>query len=77
VAQGVLKWQNLPTQLQLLADCPPVQHHPSISDLSHQVYMIDPLQGKIFGAIQTKYSDNAIIVAEITKQDGRIQHHRR
>jgi hypothetical protein len=39
--QVVLKPQNLPRQFCLLADSPPIQGHPSITDLLDQTYKTD------------------------------------
>ena len=49
--QVVLKPQDLPNQLHLLAESPPTQGRPSISDLKTQAYRNDPLPGKILEAI--------------------------
>jgi hypothetical protein len=70
----VLKLHNLPKELHLLADSPPAQGHPSISDLMTEAYETDPLPGKILEAIRTIGSLKHIMVAECTEQDGRIQY---
>jgi len=72
--QVVLKPQNLPKELRLLADSPPTQGHPSISDLMSDAYKTDPLPGKILEAIRTNGSLKDITVAECAEQDGKIQY---
>jgi len=74
IEQVVLKLQNLPRELCLLADSPPAQGGPSIADLMTDAYEPDPLSGKILEAIRTNGSLKEIMVAECTEQDGRIQY---
>jgi len=54
--QVVLKPQNLRKQLHLLADSPPAQGRPSISDLMTQASVTHPLPGKILEAVCTNGS---------------------
>ena len=72
--QVVLKPQNLPKELCLLADSLPAQGCRSISDLMSDVYKTDPLPGKILEAIRTNGSLKDITVAVCTKQDREIQY---
>jgi len=51
IEQVVLKPQNLPEQVCLLADSPPAQGRSSISDLRAKAYGTDPLPGRILEAI--------------------------
>jgi len=69
--QVVLKPQNLPKELLLLADSPPAQGHPSIPDLMTEAYATDPVQGKILEAIRTNGSLKDITTEECTEQDGK------
>jgi len=62
--QMVLKPQNLPEQLRLLADCPPIQGRPSISGLMIKAYVTDPLPGKIQEPMQTTSGSQGITIAE-------------
>ena len=72
--QVVLKLQNLPKELHLLADTPLAQGRPSISDLMTEAYETDPLPGKILEGIHTNGSVKDITIAECTEQDGRIEY---
>jgi len=72
--QVVLKPQNLPEQLRLLADSPPVQGRPSISDLMTEAYQTDPLPGKILEAIRTNSGLQEITVAECTEKEGWLRY---
>ena len=72
--QVVLKRQNLPEQLHLLADSSPAQGRPSISDLLVEAYETDPLPGRLFEAIWTNGSLKEITIAECTKEDGKLQY---
>ena len=62
--QMVLKPQNLPEQLRLLADFPPIQGRPSISDLMIKPYETDPLPGTILEPIRTTSGSQGITIAE-------------
>jgi len=70
--QVVLKLQNLLRELGLLADSPPAQGRPSISDLMTNAYETDPVPGKILEAIHTNGSMKDITIAECTEHDGII-----
>jgi len=72
--QVVLKLQNLPGELRLLADSPPGQGRPSIPDLMTEAYETDPLPGKIVKAVRMNGSLKDITIAEFTEQDWRIQY---
>jgi hypothetical protein len=65
--QVVLKPQNLPKELRLLADSPYAQDSPSISDLMTKAYESDPLPAKIMEAIRVNGSLKEITVAECTE----------
>jgi hypothetical protein len=67
MGQVVLKLQNIPKELLLLADSPPAQGRPSISDLMSDAYKTDPLPGKILEAIHTNRSLKEITVADCTE----------
>jgi len=54
IAQRILKPQNLPEQLRVLADSPPAEGHPSIPDIMAEAYVTHFLPGKILEAIRTK-----------------------
>jgi len=71
--QVVLKPQDLPNQLHLLAESPPTQGRPSISDLKTQAYRNDPLPGKILEAIWTKSGLQEIAIAECIEKEGWIR----
>jgi len=66
--------QNLLRELRLLADSPPAQGRPSIPDLMTEAYETDPVPGKMPEAICPNGSVKDNMVAECTKQDGRIQY---
>jgi len=51
MAQVVLKPQNLPEQLRLVADGPPTQGCPSISDHLTKAYIFNSVQWKVMEAI--------------------------
>ena len=70
----VLKPQNLPKQLRLLADSPPAQGCPSITDLMTEAYKTDPLPGKILEAIRTKNGLQQITIADCIADGGRIRY---
>jgi len=72
--QVVLKPQNLPEQLRLLADGPPAQGHPSIIDIFTHAYESDPLPEEILNAIRANDSIKDITVVECMEQDGSIQY---
>jgi len=72
--QMVLKLQNLPEQLRLLADSPPAQGHPSISNLMTEAYETYPLPGKVLEAIRTKSGLQEVTTAECIKNGGRIRY---
>jgi len=72
--QVVLKPQNLPKELCLLADCPPAQGSPSISDLMTKAYRTDPLPGKMLEAIRTNSGLLKITVTECTEDNGRLRY---
>jgi len=74
--QVVLKPQNLPKQLGLLADSTPPQGHPSISDLITEAYETYPLSGRIMDAIQMKNELQEISIAECIQDGGRIRYRR-
>jgi len=74
MAQEVLKPQNLPEQLHLLADSPAMQGRPSLPELFIQAYETDPLPGKILEAIRTNGSLKDITIAECPEHNGRIQY---
>ena len=68
----VLKPQNLPEQLRLLADSPPAQGCPCISDRITKAYETDPLPGKILEAIRAQNGLQEITIAECVEDGGRI-----
>ena len=70
--QAVLKPQNIPEQLHLLADSPPMLGHPSLSDILIQAYQVDPLTDRILSAIQSNGSLKETTVAECTELEGRV-----
>ena len=72
--QAVLTLQNLPEQLCLLADSPPVMGRLTISDLMTEAYMTDPLPEKIMETIRMGSGLQEISIAECIKEDGRIQY---
>jgi len=72
--QVVLKPQNQPEQLRLLADSPAVQGRPSIFDRMTEAYETDPLPGKILEAIWTKSGIQEITIAECIEDKGRIRY---
>jgi len=72
--QVVLKPQNLPEQLRLLADSEPAQDGPSISNLMTEAYETDPLPGKIVEGIRTKNGFQEITVADCIEEEGRIRY---
>jgi len=66
--QAILKPQNLPEELCLLADSPPAQGHPSISKLCTTRYVSDPLPGRILEAIRTNTQWKEITIVEYTEK---------
>ena len=72
--QVVLKPQNLPKRLRLLADSLPAQGRPSISDLMTKPYETDPLPGNILEAIQAKNGLQEITIAECIEDEGQIRY---
>jgi len=70
----VLKPQNLPKQLRLLADSLPAQGCPSIPDLMTEAYQTDPLPGKILEAIRTNSGLQEITVTECTDENGQLRY---
>jgi len=74
VEQVVPKPQNLPKQLHLLADSPPAQGRPSVSDLMTEPYVADPQPGTILEAIQTKNGLHEIAIAECIEVEGRMRY---
>jgi len=72
--QVVLKPQNLPEQLRLLADSPPVQFRPSIPDLMAKGYKTDPSPGRIWEAIRMKSGLQEITIAECIQEDGQVRY---
>jgi len=72
--QVVLKLQNLPEQLCLIADNPPAQCCPSSSDHMNKAYETDPLPGKILEAIRTKSGLQEITIAECIEERGQIRY---
>jgi len=70
----VVKLQNVPEQLHLLADSPPTQGHPSIPDLIIKAYETDPQPGRILEAIRTKCGIREIAIAECIENGGRIRY---
>jgi len=71
--QVVLKTQNLPEHLGLLADSPPDQGRPSISDvMTEPNETSDPLLGKILEAIRMKNGLQEITIAECIEDEGWI-----
>jgi len=72
--QVVLKPRNQPEQLRLLADSPPAQGRPSISDLMTEAYETDPLPGKILEAIRTKQGLQENTIGECIEDGGRIRY---
>jgi len=72
--QVVLKPQNLPEQLRLLADSPPAQGRPFIFDPMIKAYQPDPLPGKILEAIRTENGMQKITIAEFREDEGRIRY---
>jgi hypothetical protein len=65
----VLKPQNLPRELLLLTDSPPVTSCSSISDLITAAYKNNPLPCEIFESIQANCSAEDITIAEYVEQD--------
>ena len=65
--QVVLKPQNLPKELRLLADSPPAQGHSSILNLMMEASETDPLPGRILEAIRANGSSKDITVTECTE----------
>jgi len=72
--QVVLKPQNMPEHLHLLADSPPSQGYSSISDLFTEAHLTDRHPAKIWEAIQTHSGLWEITVAESTEQEGWLQY---
>jgi len=72
--QVVLKLQNPPKELRLLADSPHTQGSPSISVLMSDEYEADQLSRKILEAIRSNGSLKDITIAECAVQDGKIQY---
>jgi len=72
--QVVLKPQNLPKQLRLLADSLPAQGHPSIFHLMTEAYEADLLPGKILEAIRTKSGLHEITIVKCIEDAGRIRY---
>ena len=72
--QMVLKPQNLPEQLHLLADSPPTQGRPSIPNHMTKACQTDPLPGKILEAIQTNSGQQEITVVECTEENERLRY---
>jgi len=70
----VLKPQNLPKQLRLLVDSPPVQGRPCISDLLTTAYETDSLPWKILEAIQTNSAFQEITLAECMEEEGWVMY---
>ena len=70
----VLKLQNLPEQLRLLAHTPPPKGRPFISDLMTKVYETDLLPGKQLEAIWMKNGLQEITIAECIEDGGRIRY---
>jgi hypothetical protein len=75
--QVVLKPQNLPEQVWVLANGPPVQDCPTISDFFTQAHETDSLPGEILKAIRMNGSLNEITVPECTEQGGYVQYRRK
>ena len=72
--QVVLKPQNLPEQLRLLADIPPAHGSPSVSDLLTKTYQTDPVAGKILEVIRMNSGLQEITVVECKEGNGRLQY---
>jgi len=72
--QVVLKTQSLPDQLHLLANHPPAQGRPPISDHMAEAYETDLLQGKILEAIKTNSGLHEISIAQCRNEDGRTRY---
>jgi len=65
----VLKPQNQPVQLNLMADGPPVPGHPSMANLFDHAYEIDQLQGRILNPSRTNGNLKATAVTEYMEQE--------
>jgi len=72
--QVLLKPQNLPEQLRLLADRPPTQGCPSIPDLLTKAYQTDPLPGKLLEGIRMNSGLQELTVVECTEENGRLSY---
>ena len=72
--QVVLNPQNLPEQLCLLADGPPIQGLPSVSNLMPKAYGSNPLPEKILEAIQMNSGIQEITIAEWIEDERQIRY---
>jgi len=72
--QVVLKQENLPEQLRLLADSPPALGRPSISDFMIKEYGTDLLPGRILEAIRMRSGLEEITIAECIEEEGLISY---
>jgi hypothetical protein len=72
--QVILKMQSLPDQLHLLANHPPAQGRPPISDHIAEAYETDLLPGKILEAIKTNSGLQEITIAQCLDVDGRTRY---
>jgi len=72
--QVVLKLQNVPELLCLLADTLPDKGRPCIPDHMTQAYETNPLPGTILEEIQMNSGLQEITVAECTENEGRVMY---
>jgi len=70
----VLKLQNLPEQLLLLANSPHAKGGPSVTNHIHEAYVSDSFPGKILGAIWTQPELTEITIAHCMEIEGQIQY---
>jgi len=68
--QVVLKPRNLPEQVCVLEDSPPIQGRPSISECMTEAYETDPLPGRILEAIRMKSGMEETTIAECIEDRG-------